>query len=64
MCKYRNILIIIALALIAVNVAFIDYGDLSWSVNKGSYLGIVSMVLLIISMVLSNRHEERHKDQK
>ncbi len=38
----------------------VDYSDLSWTENAGSYLGIVSMLLLIVSMVLSNQHEKKN----
>ncbi|MBN1132832.1 MAG: hypothetical protein JXR52_11420 [Bacteroidales bacterium] len=39
----------------------IDYNDLSWSGNGGSYLGIIFMVLLMVSMVFSKYFEPKDK---
>jgi len=40
---------------------FIEYTDLSWSENNGSYLGVLSMILLIVSMIYSNRYEKKNQ---
>ena len=40
---------------------FMDYSDLSWSNNKNNYIGIVASVLIIMSMIMSNRHENAKK---
>ncbi len=59
MIKFRNVMAGIAALLIILTLYFLDWNDLSWSNNFGNYLGIISMLLLIMAMVLSNRHETR-----
>lgn len=49
----KFILIGVAAVLIIGHVSVTDFGDLSWSNNSGSYLGIIAMVLLVISVVIS-----------
>jgi hypothetical protein len=49
----KFILIGVAVLLIIGHVSETDFGDLSWSNNSGSYLGIIAMVLLVISVVIS-----------
>jgi hypothetical protein len=58
MKKYRSGLIALALVLIIVQLTIVDYDDLSWSNNSGSYLGVFSMALLILAMIASNRAEK------
>jgi hypothetical protein len=59
--KFRFRLIIFALVVLIAHIILIDYSDLGWSENAGNYLGIVSMILLIISMYLSNRYEQKNR---
>ena len=60
MKKFRIGLIIASTVLIIGQLTIvIDYSNLSWSNNTGSYLGIISMICIIISMVLSNRHQRK-----
>ena len=49
----KFILIGVAIVLIIGHVSVTDFGDLSLSNNSGSYLGIIAMVLLVISVVIS-----------
>lgn len=49
----KFILIGVAAVLIIGNVSIIDFGDLSWSNNSGSYLGIMAMILLVVVIVIS-----------
>ena len=49
----KFILIGVAVVLIIGHVSVTDFGDLSWSNNSGSYLGIIAMVLLVVSVVIS-----------
>lgn len=57
--KVRFGLIILALILIIGEFIFvIDYHKSDWSNNIGPYLSIFSMVLLIISMIISIKHEK------
>ncbi len=57
MQKFRYSLIVFAIVIITAHLFLIDYNNLSWSTNAGSYLGIVSMISLIAAMVLSIRSE-------
>jgi len=49
----KYILIGVAIVLIIGHISVTDFGDLSWSNNAGSYLGIIAMILLIIVMLIS-----------
>lgn len=49
----KFILIGVAIVLIIGNISVTDFGDLSWSNNAGSYLGIMAMILLVVVMVIS-----------
>jgi glucose uptake protein GlcU len=49
----KFILIGVAVVIIIGHISVTDFGDLSWSNNSGSYLGIIAMVLLVIGMVIS-----------
>jgi len=60
MRKFRIGLIILAVVVIIVQLGVVEYTDLSWSENAGSYWGIISMILLIISMIYSNRYEKKN----
>ena len=51
----RYIIAVIAFILIIIHFFKIDYKDKSWNKNGSSYLGIVSMIMIIISMLLSNK---------
>ena len=58
MKKYRSGIMALAVVLIIVQLIIIDFDDLSWSNNTGSYLGVFSMALLILAMIASNRAEK------
>lgn len=53
--KGRYIIAAIALVLIILHLFRIDYKNKSWKKNGSSYLGIISMSLIIIAMFLSNK---------
>ena len=59
MRKFRFGLIIVAIILTGIILTYLDYNELSWSSNKGSYLGIISQGCLITAMILSNRYENK-----
>lgn len=61
MRKFRFGLITCAVIIIICQFIIVDYTDLTWSKNAGSYLGIISMILLIIAMFYSNRYEKNKK---
>ena len=49
----KYILIGVAVVLIIGQISVTDFGDLSWSNNSGSYLGIIAMLLLVVVMIIS-----------
>ena len=49
----KFILIGVAVVLIIGHISVTDFGDLSWSNNAGSYLGIIAMILLVVGMVIT-----------
>jgi len=60
--KKRYILSLFIMAfivLIGINIIFLDFDNLSFSNNKGTYLGIVSNILMLLVMVLARRKEKR-----
>jgi len=61
MRNFRIGLMFFAVVVIIVQLGVVEYIDLSWSVNAGSYWGIISMILLIISMIYSNRYEKKNQ---
>lgn len=64
MKKLRNGLIIGAIVIIIAHLTFIDYGNLTWSKNSSSYLGLISMILLIISMTGSIIYDKKQETKK
>ncbi len=61
MKKTRITLIVFAAIVIAVQLVHMNYNDLSWGVNASAYIGISSMVLVIIAMVVSNKHDRKNQ---
>jgi len=59
MNKLRNGLIILAIIVIIGQLILMDYTNFGFKENGGNYLGIFSMVLLIIAMISSNRYDKR-----
>lgn len=59
MKKFRRGMITVAIVIIIAQLILIDYSNLSWSNNAGGYLGIFSMILLIINMGLLSRYERK-----
>ena len=55
MKQFRKIIIIAALAIIIIDLFFFDYNNLSWANNRSNYLGLISGILIIISMIFSNK---------
>jgi len=56
---FRIGLIAFGVIIIIGQAILIDYSDLSWSENSGSYLGIISMILMIIMLLLTIRDSKR-----
>jgi hypothetical protein len=59
MRKIRIIIAIIAFVLMLLTLTFIDYNDLSWSVNKSNYLGLITGVVIIVTAIYSNNYEKK-----
>ena len=64
MKKNRNIFSVIAVIMIVINLAEINYADLGWKENKSAYLGMISMFFLLLSMILSNREKKKKEANK
>ena len=60
----RYVLIIIAIILIIIQIIGIDFKDLSWHNNRGSYGGILAMVILIGGMIYSNWYEKKRNNER
>jgi len=61
MNKFRKGIIVFAILIITGHVILIKYTGLSWLNNAGSYLGIVAMILIVISVIFSSRKEKVNK---
>ena len=57
MKKLRTGLIVFAIIAIIGQFLVMDYSNLSWSNNAGNYLGIFSMIGIIISIFVSKSDE-------
>ncbi len=53
MSRFRIALLAFAVIVIVVHLTMIDYADLRWSNNSGSYFGIAAMACVIASLLLS-----------
>ena len=54
---FRRWLVIISVLVITAQIILLDFDNLGFSQNGGNYLGIGSMVLVILSVILSQKHE-------
>jgi hypothetical protein len=59
MKTFRLSLVAIATFLLVVIVVNMDFSNLSWKNNHSDFIGIISSLLLIISMLLSNRNDRK-----
>jgi hypothetical protein len=59
MKKFRVGLIICAIIIIIAQLILIDYNNLTGIKNAGSYLGIISMIFLIILGIISYKHDKK-----
>ncbi len=53
MKKVKIALLIISALLILLNLLSIDFNNSSWTNNRSSYLGILSMIALVASLWIS-----------
>ena len=61
MKKLRVGLIVGAAIIILGELIIIDYSNLTWSNNLGSYLVIIGMICTISSLILSIRHDKKKR---
>lgn len=61
MRKFRIILALVSAAIIIGMLFTIDYDNFLSKSNRGSFLGILSMIIVILGMIYSIRHEAKNK---
>lgn len=59
MQKLRIGLLVFAVAVIILQLIIIDYHDLSWAKNTGSYLTILAMIFVILGLTLSVKYDKK-----
>lgn len=60
MRKLRNILTLVVIGMMAVIlICYFNYEDLSWTANKSNYIGLLTVVCVIITNIGSNRVEKK-----
>jgi len=52
-------LIVVAVIVVIGELIIIDYSNLTWSKNMGSYLVIIGMIMTIFSLILSIRYDKK-----
>lgn len=57
MTTLKKTILIAASILIITQLVLFDYDDLSWATNSGTYLSIIAMMLVIVSMLASSKKE-------
>ncbi|WP_417592948.1 hypothetical protein [Owenweeksia hongkongensis] len=62
MNSFKKTILIAASILIIIQLFIFDYQDLRWGANSSAYISIVAMLLVVISMILSNRNERKETD--
>ncbi|MBN2165297.1 MAG: hypothetical protein JW717_03375 [Marinilabiliaceae bacterium] len=55
MRQFRFGLFFFAVIILILQLTVVNYTDLSWAENKGSYLGIMSMILIILGVIFPNK---------
>jgi uncharacterized membrane protein YidH (DUF202 family) len=62
--KVRSILLLSAIIITICELFIIDYNNLFILKNKGSFLVIISMAMLNLSIILSNKNDKKIKQQQ
>ena len=60
MTKLRIGFIIVGIIMIFVSLLLLDYSDLNWSVNSGTYGVIMTAIVGIIAMIYSIQHDNKN----
>jgi hypothetical protein len=59
--KIRVILIAFAIVIIIAELTILDYSNLTWSKNLGSYLVIIGMIFTISGLIYSIRDDKKQQ---
>jgi len=59
--KIRIGLIVFAVVLIIAELTIIDFSNLTWSKNSGSFAVIIANILLIISSIMGIRYDKKQQ---
>lgn len=57
MTTLKKTILIAASILIIMQLVLFDYNDFSWATNSGTYVSIIAMILVIVSMLASPKKE-------
>lgn len=57
-------MIIIAIALIIIELVLFNYSSMSWNANRSAYLRILLWILAIIGMVYAIMHDQKKLNKK
>ncbi len=49
----QKIVLGLAIIMLIINILNLNFDDLSWKINKHSYMNIITMLLVILSMILT-----------
>jgi len=58
--KRLDILTLSAIVIMAISVTLLDFGDLSWSHNIKSYIGLIVFIILILMKVYLKFNTKRN----
>lgn len=61
--KVRIALATIALIMLMISAAYVDYQNPTWKANRIAYMNMISMACSFTTMLLSNRYERQQKDR-
>ena len=57
MTTLKKTILIAASILISIQLVIFNYNDFSWATNSGTYVSIIAMILVIVSMLASPKKE-------
>jgi NADH:ubiquinone oxidoreductase subunit 2 (subunit N) len=59
--KFRIGLIVLAIVQIIASVSHIDYSNFTWTKNLSSFIGIIAMIFLIITLIIQIRYDKKQQ---
>ena len=60
--KIRIGLIVFSVAIIIAELTIIDFSNLTWSKNSGSFAVIITNILIIISSIMGIRYDKKQQE--